>query len=67
MQKKRPAKKYWEMTTDELREATKEFNEEFVAGQATPLSAEVQSRWERAKNKRGRNTSATRPRGPADL
>jgi len=55
------------MTTDELREATKEFNEEFVAGQATPLSAEVQSQWERAKNKRGRNTSATRPGGPADL
>jgi hypothetical protein len=31
MGRKKLAKHYWEMTTDELREATKEFDEEFVA------------------------------------
>ena len=31
MSRKVPAKPYWEMTTKELREATQEFDEEFVA------------------------------------
>ena len=31
MSRKKNAKPYWEMTTAELREATKEFDEEFVA------------------------------------
>jgi hypothetical protein len=34
MSRKKAAKPYWEMTTEELREATKEFDEEFVADKA---------------------------------
>jgi len=52
MSRKRPVKKYWEMTTEELREATKEFNEEFAANRATPLDPAMRARWERAKAKR---------------
>jgi hypothetical protein len=48
---KKPSKPYWEMTTAELREATKEFDEEFVGDKARPLSPEMKARWERAKAK----------------
>src|SRR5262249_18197388 len=51
MSRKRPAKPYWEMTTEELREATKEFDEEFVADRAKPLTPEMRARWERARAK----------------
>ena len=56
MSRKRTPKPYWEMSTKELREATKEFDEEFVAEKAKPLSPSMRSRWERAKAKpRGNN------------
>lgn len=48
---KKIAKPYWEMTTNELREATKEFDEEFVADNARPLTPQMRVRWQRAKNK----------------
>ena len=51
MSRKKPAKPYLEMTTEELQEATKEFDEEFVADSAQPLSPQVRHRWERAKAK----------------
>ena len=51
MKNKKPAKPYWEMTTAELREATKEFDEEFVGDKARPLSPEMKARWEQAKAK----------------
>jgi len=51
MSRKQSAKPYWEMTTEELREATKEFDEEFVADKAKPLTPSMRSRWERAKAK----------------
>ena len=51
MSHKKNAKPYWEMTTEELREATKEFDEEFVADRAKPLTPEMRARWERAKAK----------------
>jgi hypothetical protein len=51
MKSKKPSKPYWEMTTDELREATKQFDEEFVGDKARPLSPEMKARWERAKAK----------------
>ena len=38
MKNKKPSKPYWEMTTAELREATKQFDEEFVGDKARPLS-----------------------------
>lgn len=47
-------KPYWEMTTRELAEATKEFDTEFVADTFAPLSPEMRVRWERAKRKAGR-------------
>ena len=35
MSRKAARKPYWQMTTDELREATQQFDEEFVADKAT--------------------------------
>lgn len=54
MSRKPPRKPYWEMTTEELREATKEFDEEYVAEKAKPLTAAMRSRWQRAKVKSAR-------------
>ena len=51
MTRKASAKPYWEMTTEELRKATKEFDEEFVADKGKPLNREMRARWERAKAK----------------
>jgi hypothetical protein len=51
---KAPASKpYWEMTTAELREATKEFDREFVGGTFRPVTPVERARFERAR-KRGR-------------
>jgi hypothetical protein len=44
-------KPYWEMTTQELQAATKEFDKEFVADKAKPLSKAMRARWQRAKAK----------------
>jgi hypothetical protein len=51
MNHKKPQKPYWEMTTEELREATKEFDEEFVADRAKPMTAKMKAQWELAKAK----------------
>ena|SRR5437879_5123957 len=51
MKRKRPAKPYWEMTTDELREATKQFDEEFVADKSRPLTAREQALWNEMRTK----------------
>ena len=50
---KPPAKPYWKMTRAELREATKEFDEEFIGNTFAPPSPEQRARFERAR-KRGR-------------
>ncbi len=39
------------MTPEELREATKEFDEDFVFERAKALTPEMKARWERTKNK----------------
>jgi hypothetical protein len=52
--KKRPQKPYWEMNTQELREATKEFDEEFVIDKCTPLTPEMRARWEAVQRKLSR-------------
>ncbi len=49
--KKKP---YWEMTTDELADATKQFDEPFVADQSRPLTPAEREQWNRTKRKRGR-------------
>ena len=51
MNRKKNTKPYWDMTTEELREATKEFDEEFVADRAKPMTPKMKARWERAKAK----------------
>jgi hypothetical protein len=51
MSRKKAAKPHCEMTTEELREATREFDHEFVADQSNPLTAEMEARWDRAKIK----------------
>jgi hypothetical protein len=55
MNHKTPQKHYWEMTTEELREATKEFDEEFVADRAKPMTAKMKAQWELAKAKLSRD------------
>ena len=47
------SKPYWEMTTTELREATKEFDREFVGDTFGPPTPQQRARFERAR-KRGR-------------
>jgi hypothetical protein len=49
--KKKP---YWEMTTSELTEATRQFDEPFVVDRSRPLTPEEKKEWKRAKRKRGR-------------
>jgi hypothetical protein len=46
-------KPYWEMTTAELREATKEFDQEFIGDTFRPATPTERARFERAR-KRGR-------------
>jgi uncharacterized DUF497 family protein len=49
---RKPANKaYWDMNTEELRQATKEFDEEYVADNAKPLTAAMQTRLQRAQAK----------------
>ena len=57
--RKKPAKAstpkpYWEMTTAELREATKEFDREFIGDTFGPPTPEQRKQFEKAKRKRGR-------------
>ena len=54
MKRKKAAKPYWEMTTEELRDATKEFDKEFVADVVQPLSLQMLAQWETAKAKKPR-------------
>jgi hypothetical protein len=54
MSRKKSEKPYWEMTTEELREATKQFDEEFVFERSKPLTPQMKARWERAKAKLAR-------------
>ena len=55
---KSKSKPYWEMTTPELREATKEFDEEFVFERTKPLSPKMKALWEKAKAKGSENGAA---------
>ena len=50
---KRSNRPYWEMTTAELREATKEFDREFVGETFRPMTPQERAQFERAR-KRGR-------------
>ena len=54
MRKHLAHKPYWQMTTRELAEATKEFDKPFVADTFGPPTPKMRERWERAKRKVGR-------------
>ncbi len=55
------AKKFWEMNTDELTEATAEFDREGVAETFRPMTAAEKAAWE-AATKRPRGRPRGRPR-----
>jgi hypothetical protein len=46
-----PKKKYWEMNCEELEEATKQFDQEFIEDQAKPLTPAQQAQENRARLK----------------
>jgi hypothetical protein len=49
----KPAKKYWEMNKSELAEATREFDREFIADKARPMTP-AQRKEEQKARRRGR-------------
>jgi hypothetical protein len=51
MSQKKSPKPYWEMTPQALADATKQFDKEFVADTAKPLSRQMRQKWARAKTK----------------
>jgi hypothetical protein len=50
------AKPYWEMNTEELRHATREFDAERRGLPGRPLGTAARKRWERLRRKPGRPT-----------
>jgi hypothetical protein len=50
----KPRKQYWDMTTAELAEATKEFDREDVGEGFGPMTAEAEAAWKVARRKRPR-------------
>ncbi|MFI5379315.1 MAG: hypothetical protein ACHRHE_08460 [Tepidisphaerales bacterium] len=57
MPKNKPqSRPYWEMNTEELRQATREFDAERDGLPGHPLSAADRKRWERLRRKPGRPT-----------
>jgi hypothetical protein len=53
-QKAMNRKSYLEMTSKQLAETTKKFEEPFVVDQSRPLSSGEQEQWKRVKRQRGR-------------
>lgn len=51
MKKLSAKKKYWEMNTAELAEATKRFDREFVADEFHPMNQQDRERWSALKRK----------------
>ncbi len=51
MKQKRQSKPSWEMTTEELEEAAKGFDEEFVFEKSRPLTPEEKALWDVVKAK----------------
>lgn len=51
---KKKSKPYDQMTTEELAEATVEFDREFIADTFRPMTPAERARWERARRKPGR-------------
>jgi hypothetical protein len=49
MKRTKTSKPYWDMTTEELAEATKQFDREIDLSETRPLTKSERARWERAK------------------
>jgi len=54
MTRKKRAKRFQEMTAAELREATKEFDQDFVFERGRALTPKMKAQWGRIKKRRGR-------------
>jgi hypothetical protein len=52
--KQQGPKRYQDMTTAELREATKEFDQEFIADKARPMNAAERARDRQLRHRRPR-------------
>ena len=59
MKSRKKQKPYWEMTTAELGEATKEFDEHFAFQRTKPLTPKMRAMWEKAKAKPDSITNGT--------
>src|SRR5690242_10646602 len=57
--KRKASTPYWEMTAEELHEATKRFDEEFVAEKSRALTPEEQKLWEEVRTKRSTDDAGT--------
>lgn len=51
MRREKAKKPYWEMTGEELAEATAEFDQEFIAETFRPLTPAQRALWKRIKRK----------------
>jgi|SRR6516225_4561059 hypothetical protein len=47
-------KKHWQMSSKELAQATKQFDEPLVVDRSRPLTPAERKQWDRVKKKRGR-------------
>jgi len=65
--KKGKTKPYWKMTTEELAEATKEFDKPIPASRMRPLTKAERARWERARRSGGKNVSLVTVELPSSL
>ena len=54
MNRRKQAKPFWEMNTEQLAAATAEFDKEFVADTFRPMTVAERARWQRIKRKPGR-------------
>ena len=54
MNRRKQAKPFWEMNTEELAAATAEFDKEFIVDTFRPMTAAERARWQRIKRKPGR-------------
>jgi hypothetical protein len=56
MRREKPRKPYWEMTAEELAEATAEFDQEFIVDTFRPLTPREKALWQRIKRKRSKQS-----------
>ncbi len=54
MNRRKQAKPFWEMNTEQLAAATAEFDKEFIADTFRPMTVAERARWQRIKRKPGR-------------